>query len=101
TGIRFDRRRQDHQSPRRGEPWIVVPQIDKLPDPPTLQALKDELERRWGMIDLLDVLKEADHVTGFTDEFTSVASREITGREEARRRLLLLLFGLGTNMGVK
>ena len=46
-------------------------------EPPTLAALKDEVARRWGTIDLLDVLKEADYLTGFTEEFTSVASREI------------------------
>jgi hypothetical protein len=57
--------------------------------------MKDEPERRWGTIDLLDVLKEADHVTGFTDEFTSVASREITGREEVRRAPRDLVSQLG------
>jgi hypothetical protein len=88
-------------SNRRGEPWITVPAIEKQPEPPTLQALKDEVERRWGTIDLLDVLKEADYLTGFTEEFSSVASREIVDRRELRARLLLMSFGLGTNMGIK
>jgi len=86
---------------RRGEPWIMVPAIEKQPEPPTLQALKDEITRRWGTIDLLDVLKEADYLTGFTQEFSSVASREIVDRRELQARLLLLSFGLGTNMGIK
>ncbi len=86
---------------RRGEPWITVPPADKQPEPPTLQALKDEVERRWGTIDLLDMLKDADFLTDFTDEFVSVASREVTDRRVLRRRLLLVLFGLGTNMGVR
>ena len=30
---------------RRGEPWVTVPPMDKQPEPPTLQALKDEVER--------------------------------------------------------
>jgi TnpA family transposase len=88
-------------SNRRGEPWITVPAIEKQPKPPTLQALKNEVERRWGTIDLLDVLKEADYLTGFTEEFSSVASREIVDRQELRARLLLMSFGLGTNMGIK
>jgi TnpA family transposase len=86
---------------RRGEPWISVPKLDKLPEPANLEALKAEVERRWGTLDLLDVLKEADHLAGFTGEFTSVASREVTARETLRRRLLLVLFALGTNVGIK
>ncbi len=86
---------------RRGEPWITVPPQAKQAEPTTLAALKEELVRRWGVLDLLNLFKDADYVTGFTDEFTSVASREITDREVIRRRLLLALFGLGTNMGIK
>jgi Tn3 transposase DDE domain len=86
---------------RRGEPWVTVPPMDKQPEPPTLQALKDEVERRWGTIDLLDMLKDADYLTGFSQEFASVASREITNRAVLRKRLLLVLFALGTNMGVR
>jgi TnpA family transposase len=86
---------------RRGEPWFSVPKLDKLPEPANLEALKAEIERRWGTLDLLDVLKEADHLAGFTGEFSSVASREVMARETLRRRLLLVLFALGTNVGIK
>ncbi|MGW0424699.1 Tn3 family transposase [Streptomyces sp. NPDC003015] len=34
-------------------------------------------------------------------EFTSVATREMLSKDVLRRRLLLVLFGLGTNMGIK
>ncbi len=86
---------------RRGEPWIVVPKPGALPEPGHLHALKDEVARRWGTLDLLDVLKDADFLTEFTGEFASVASREAIERDTLRRRLLLCLFALGTNMGVK
>ena len=86
---------------RNGKPWISVPKVGKLPDPPNLGALKDEVERRWGTIDLLDVLKEAALLTGFDEEFPSVASREVTDPETLRRRLLLVLFALGTNVGIR
>jgi len=59
------------------------------------------VERRWGTIDLLDILKDADYLTGFTEEFASVASRHIADRDVLRQRLLLVLFALGTNMGVR
>jgi len=84
-----------------GGPWISVPSMDKLPEAPNLDALKKEVERRWGTLDLLDVLKEADLQTVFTDEFTTVASREAIPRAVLQRRLLLVLFALGTNMGIK
>lgn len=57
--------------------------------------------RRWGTLDLLDVLKDADFLAEFTSEFTSVASREVIDRAALQRRLLLCLFALGTNMGIK
>ena len=83
------------------KPWIVVPALQKLPDPPNLPALHAEIERRHGMIDLLDVLKEADHLSGFTRRLISVASREITDADTARRRKLLVSFALGSNIGIK
>ena len=48
--------------------------------------------RRWGTLDLLDVLKDADFLTEFSTEFTSVASREVIDRDTLRLRLLLCLF---------
>lgn len=82
---------------RRGEPWISIPKLTALPEPSNLATVKDEVIRRWGTLDLLDVLKDADFLT----EFTSVASREVIDRDTLRRRLLLCLFALGTNMGIK
>lgn len=86
---------------RRGEGWISIPSMDKAPAAPNVSSLKTELQRRWGTIDLLDMLKNADFMTGFTDEFTSVLSRENLPEDVLRRRLLLCLFALGTNVGIK
>jgi TnpA family transposase len=86
---------------RHGQPWISVPKLDRLPEPANLGALKAEVARRWGTLDLLDILKDTAFLTDFTDEFVSVASREALPRETLRRRLLLCLFALGTNMGIR
>ncbi|MDQ6777246.1 MAG: transposase [Actinomycetota bacterium] len=59
------------------------------------------MQRRCGTVDLLDVLKEADLRTGFTEQFQTIATRENLPRELLRRRLLLALFALGTNMGIR
>ncbi|MFD5747392.1 Tn3 family transposase [Streptomyces sp. NPDC127033] len=86
---------------RHGDPWITVPKLEPLAEPTGLQALKEEVIRRWGVLDLLDVLKNADFLTGFTDEFSSVAAYERIDRATLQRRLLLALFALGTNMGIR
>jgi Tn3 transposase DDE domain len=86
---------------RHGDPWISVPRMDPLPAPVRLEQLKAEVQRRWGTIDLLDVLKDSDFLCEFTDDFVSTASREVIDRDLLRRRLLLTLFALGTNMGIK
>lgn len=53
------------------------------------------------MTSLLDVLKEADLRVGFTNLFKTVADREILDRSTLQRRLLLCLYGMGTNTGLK
>ncbi|MFC4061474.1 Tn3 family transposase [Planomonospora corallina] len=85
----------------RGEPRWHIPDLGKLKVPENLRALHTEVAARWGIIDLLDFLKESDFVTDFTDAFTTVATREATSREVIRKRLLLVLYALGTNVGIK
>ncbi|MEU6996087.1 Tn3 family transposase [Streptomyces sp. NPDC046465] len=78
-----------------------MPKLEPLAEPTGLAALKDEVSRRRGVLDLLDVLKNADFLTGFTEEFSSVAAYERIERDVLQRRLLLALFALGTNMGIR
>ncbi|GAA1129187.1 Tn3 family transposase [Arthrobacter flavus] len=86
---------------RKGAPWIMVPKLEKQVEPANLGKLKDELIRRRGTLDLLEVFKEADFLTGCTEEFTFISSRQNLDQDTLRRRLLMCLFGLGTNMGIK
>ena len=53
------------------------------------------------MTSLLDMLKEADLRIGFTDAFTSATAHESLDRATLQQRLLLCLYGLGTNTGLK
>jgi len=46
-------------------------------------------------------LKEADLRVGFTEKFKTVAVREALGRDTLQKRLILSLYGLGTNTGLK
>jgi TnpA family transposase len=80
---------------------IVVSPLGALPEPAHLVGLKGELVVRWPMTSLLDILKETDLRVGITRHFTSLTSHEALNPETLQRRLLLCLYGLGTNAGLK
>ena len=86
---------------QRPRGWIRVSPSERQPDPPTLAHLKAEVLRRWPMTSLLDVLKETDLRVDFTHYFTGTGTRTALDRASLQRRLLLCLFGLGTNTGLK
>jgi TnpA family transposase len=69
--------------------------------PVNLEKLGDELEERWPQTTILDIFKEAELRIGFTDEFYSVATREVLDRETIQKRLVIALHGIGTNAGLK
>jgi TnpA family transposase len=87
-------------NPRRRHPIRLTP-LNPQPEPLNLEALRGELGRRWPMTGLLEILKEADLRIGFTQAFATAASREVIDHDQVRRRLLLCLYGLGTNAGLK
>jgi TnpA family transposase len=86
---------------KNGKPWIKVSPLDPQPEPRNLAILKAEVGTRWGQVYLLDILKEADLRIGFTNLFKSPTSHEILSSETLQIRLLLCLYGLGTNAGIK
>ncbi len=53
------------------------------------------------MVSLLDILKEADLRINFTRHFKSVGARESLSRPVIQKRLILSLYSLGTNTGLK
>ncbi len=80
---------------------IRLSPFDALPDPINLKQLKGEINRLWHKTSLLDILKETDLRVNFTRNFKSMGTREILDRETLQKRLLLCLFGMGTNTGLK
>jgi TnpA family transposase len=81
--------------------WISVSPLAAQPEPVTLLKLKGEINRRWPLTGLLEMLKETDLRVNFTDQFETVATRENLDRNLLQRRLLLCLYGLGTNTGLQ
>jgi len=86
---------------RKNDGWIQLSPLEALPEPLQLDHLKAELSQRWPRTSLLDILKEADLRIGFTEVFKSPTAREVLDRRVLRKRLLLCLYGLGTNAGLK
>ncbi len=85
----------------RNDGWITLTPLDPQPEPPHLHRLKRELGHRWSMINLLDMLKETDLRVDFTRHFTTATTHQQLDRATLQRRLLLCIYGLGTNMGLK
>ncbi|KNY27641.1 Tn3 family transposase [Pseudobacteroides cellulosolvens] len=86
---------------RGGRSWISITPYDPQPEPTNISKLKAEIMRHWPMTNLLDVLKEADLRLNFTDHFKTLATYERLDRSVIQKRLILSLFGLGTNTGLK
>ncbi len=85
----------------KGGGWISVTPLEPQPEPRQLAHLKGAVFARWPMTNLLDILKEADLRVGFTDHFHSATGREHLDRATVQKRLLLCLYALGTNTGLK
>src|SRR5205823_2458597 len=92
---------QEVQLLPKGGGWISLSPLPPQPEPLHLGLLKSEIGSRWPMVELLDLLKETDLRTQFTDHFKSLTVRENLDRATIQKRLLLCLYGLGTNIGLK
>jgi hypothetical protein len=68
-------------------------------NPLNLDYLKREIQQRWPMTALLEMLKETDMRTHFTDKFQTSSTREQMDAATLQKRLLLGLYALGTNAG--
>ncbi|WHA05711.1 Tn3 family transposase (plasmid) [Candidatus Bandiella numerosa] len=69
--------------------------------PKNIEILKKDIQKHWVDLSLLDVVKEADLKINFTDELQSVGDREFSNSFIQRKRKILCVYGLGTNIGLK
>ncbi len=80
---------------------IRLSPLDAAPEPSILRRLKAEVLRRWGAVPLVDMLKEAVLRTGCLAAATSVAGRGAINPEILAERLVLAIYGYGTNTGLR
>jgi TnpA family transposase len=81
--------------------WIKLTPYAPQPEPLNIIALKAEIGSRWPQTAGLDILSEADHRVGFLKVLKSPTKREIMSPSEKRRRLLLTVYALATNVSIK
>jgi len=80
---------------------IRLTPADAQPEPKNLRRVKGEVQRRWGIVPLIDMLKEAVLRTGCLDAVTSVSGGGSLSAEVLAERLLLVIYAYGTNTGIK
>lgn len=85
----------------KGKDNIILTPLEEQPEPLNINRLKGMVQTAWPTTSLLDILKEADLRIGFTDCFKTLRTSERINRDELQKRLLLTLYGLGTNTGLK
>lgn len=83
------------------KPRFKVRRLKAVRQPTNLRKLAKELQNRWPMTGLLDILKEADLRTNFTQFLGGADCHSRLDEQTLRKRLLLCLYGLGTNLGIK
>ena len=86
---------------KTGKGRIRLTPLKEQPEPPNIVKLTAALVQRWPMSNLLDILKETELRVRFTEAFRTIGTREVLSSEALQRRLLLCLYGLGTNAGLK
>ncbi|MDN5917571.1 MAG: Tn3 family transposase, partial [Pseudonocardia sp.] len=80
---------------------IKLSPLDAVAEPTGLRRLKAEVLRRWGAVPLVDMLKEAVLRTGCLREVTTLAGRSALSADVLAERLVLAIYGYGTNTGLR
>ena len=79
---------------------IRVKKLEKQTEAINLTYLHNHVKQTWGLVSLLDILKEVDLRVNFTQHFKSLTGQSRISQPDLQRRLLLCLYGLGTNTGL-
>jgi len=80
---------------------ITLSKYDAAPEPGNLRRVKAEVQRRWGTVALIDILKETVLRTGCLAEVSAVAGSGTLPAEVLAERLMLAIYAYGTNTGIR
>jgi TnpA family transposase len=89
-------------APRSRHGAIRLTPLEAVPEPANLGRLKKAIAHRWGMLRLIDVLKEAVLRSGCLQVIERTAGRGgRLGPEQLLERLLLVIYAYGTGAGIR
>lgn len=86
---------------KRGKSWIKLSPLTPQVEPDNIEKLKQEIAISWPSVDLLDILKEVELREDLSSSFKTIASKEALSSENLQHKLLLTIFSLATNTGMK
>ena len=70
-------------------------------EPDNIVKLQQEINHQWSGIHLIDILKESDLRINFTKELETVGKSSSILASDLQKRLLLCIFAIGSNTGIK
>ncbi len=80
---------------------LRIPKIQKRPERPIIQEIKNSVQKKWGILNLIDILIEADRQVNFSRFFRTSAQRQVLSPEQTQIRSILSIYSLGTWTGLK
>ncbi len=86
---------------KNNKSWIKISTSDSQKSPDNIDTLKADVSARWPALSLLEAFKETAIRTHLLKEFHTVCDFERLAPEILSKRLLLSLYGIGTNTGLK
>ncbi|MDQ2852208.1 MAG: Tn3 family transposase, partial [Actinomycetota bacterium] len=79
---------------------ITFTKYEAAPEPRNLRRIKAEVQRRWGTVALIDILKEAVLRTGALDEVSAIVGGGTLPPTVLAERLMLAIYAYATNTGI-
>jgi len=80
---------------------ITLSKFEAAPEPRNLRRIKAQVQRRWGTVALIDILKEAVLRTGCLADVSAVAGSGTLPVDVLAERLMLAIYAYGTNTGIR
>ena len=80
---------------------IKITPSDPQIEPDNIIKLQQEINNKWSSIHLIDILKESDLRINFTKELETIGKSSNINSLDLQKRLLLCIFGIGSNTGLK
>ncbi|MFT4060623.1 MAG: Tn3 family transposase [Legionella sp.] len=80
---------------------IIVTPLTPQAESSSIGIIKKHLQEKWAGTNLLDMMKEVDLENDFTRDFVSYGEKIYLKPNEISERILLAIYGMGTNVGLK